>query len=205
VCGIIITHHHHDHISAVQYLREKLAVPVLGHKKNIDLIPFALDSWLEEGDRIVSDAEEWNILHTPGHAPGHICLYSEEHQDLIAGDMVAGEGTILINPKEGSIREYLASLSRLHSMNIQQLYPAHGNPLASSVLPEYIAHRHQRLKQVLGYLSDEQQQPLDIAQKIYTDLPKQFLGIASIQVHCGLLWLAEEGLAIEEQGYWIRR
>jgi hypothetical protein len=58
---------------------------------------------------------------------------------------------------------------------------------------------------VQGFLTGDAQSTMDIATKIYTELPKQFLPIAAIQVECGLIWLEEEGLAQRIEDYWIRR
>ena len=65
---------------------------------------------MNEGDQFNTGEDVWTAFHTPGHAPGHLCLLAESDRSVIAGDMVAGEGTILINPSEGSIREYIHSL-----------------------------------------------------------------------------------------------
>ena len=46
---------------------------------------------LADGDVVVLDGpspEAWEVLHTPGHAPGHVCLYERAHGRLVAGDMV---------------------------------------------------------------------------------------------------------------------
>ena len=117
-------------------------------------------------------------------------------RSLIAGDMVAGEGTILINPKEGSIREYIHSL-QLIALSPSRLLPAHGGALhnADALLTEYISHRKERLVQIWRLLSDTPQSPIELARQIYTDLPSAYLGMAAIQVHCGLLFLEQDSAA----------
>jgi hydroxyacylglutathione hydrolase len=123
---------------------------------------------------------------------------------MVAGDMVAGEGTILIHPAEGSIREYIASLEKMITLNPSRLLPAHGKILSPgiSILKEYIAHRKMRLTQVLSCLGNSPTTALDIARMIYTDLQEQFLPIASIQVQCGLIFLEEERLVRSQGTYW---
>ena len=115
-------------------------------------------------------------------------------RSLIAGDMVAGEGTILINPSEGSIREYIYSLEKLKTLAPSRLLPAHGAALndANTVLQDYISHRRQRILQIWELLTERPQSTLQLAKQIYTELPAAYLGMAAIQVHCGLLFLQED-------------
>ena len=53
--------------------------------------------------------ESWRVLHTPGHAPGHVCLFEERTRTVVVGDMVASVGTILIAPGDGDMQIYLAA------------------------------------------------------------------------------------------------
>ena len=184
--GVFLTHHHHDHIGAATFLRDQLNIPIICHPETAALLPFEVDTLIGDGETI-GTTEQWQTIHTPGHAPGHLCLLSRYDQSLIAGDMVAGEGTILINPSEGSIREYLNSLNLLKKWNPSRLLPAHGQILepAEDTLNEYIDHRKIRLRQILDLLSDvtpTQPTPkssLEIAAAIYTELPKKYLGCYS--------------------------
>ena len=207
--AVFLTHHHHDHIGSAQILRDYFSIPIISHKKTADLVTFQVDQLVDEGHQFSTGGDTWTAIHTPGHAPGHLCLLSDADQSLIAGDMVAGEGTILINPKEGSIREYIHSLKRLLTFAPSRLLPAHGGALnnADAMLQEYISHRKSRILQIWGLLSDTPQSPLDLARKIYTDLPVAYLGMAAIQVHCGLLFLEQDNATQEVTSTttgWIR-
>ena len=194
--GIFLTHHHHDHIGAALLLSETFLIPIYAHPKTAELLSIPYHPILDN-ESIQINGEMWTAIHTPGHAPGHLCLLSNVDQSLIAGDMVAGEGTILINPKEGSIREYLNSLGHLESLCPSRLLPAHGNILVSAIptLQEYQQHRLHRIQQIQALLTPTPQNSRDIAAKIYTDLPQHFLGMASVQVECGLIYLEEDALA----------
>lgn len=205
--AIFLTHHHNDHIGSATHLKEHFQIPILAHPQTSALVPFSIDQELHEDETLTTDTEEWSVYHTPGHAPGHLCLRSEKDRSLVAGDMVAGEGTILIHPKEGSIREYIVSLERLKTLMPSQLLPAHGAALTKplQILDEYIQHRRLRINQVLSHLNDAPQSTLDIAKNIYTELPTHFLPMAAIQVECGLIWLAEEELAQKVGAQWTRR
>ena len=205
--AIFLTHHHKDHIGSAPHLRDYFQIPILAHPQTEALVPFSIDQRISDQEILKTDTEDWRSYHTPGHAPGHLCLLSEKDQSLVAGDMVAGEGTILIHPTEGSIREYLQSLEKLKTLSPSQLLPAHGAALKNpqEVLTYYIEHRKSRLDQILSLLTDRPQTTLDIAKKIYLELAPAFLPIAAIQVECGLIWLEEEELAVRDAAHWTRR
>ena len=199
--GIFLTHHHKDHIASAVFLKERLNIPILAHQKNQPFWSFPIDHFLQEDDVF----EGWQFIHTPGHAPGHLCALHQQSGDMIAGDMVAGIGTILINPKEGSIREYLNSLEKMQKHHPQRLLPAHGPILSNAIdaIQTYIQHRHQRLLQIEKQLCSTPQNTLGLAKEIYQELPTHFLGIAAIQLECGLIYLAEEGRAAQVSEGWI--
>ena len=207
--AVFLTHHHHDHIGSATLLREHFDIPIIAHKLTDELVHFPVDKQVDEGHHFTHGGDTWTAIHTPGHAPGHLCLISNADQSLIAGDMVAGEGTILINPSEGSIREYIHSLHRLRTFAPSRLLPAHGGALdnADELLQEYISHRKNRLMQIWKHLSETPQSSLDLAARIYTELPKAYLGMAAIQVHCGLLFL-EQDSAVQKvkspENGWVR-
>lgn len=207
--GIFLTHHHHDHIGAAQMLSDALSIPIFAHHRTADLVPFSCTEW--HPDQVFELANEtWHTIHTPGHAPGHLCLLSSLDRSMIAGDMVAGEGTILINPAEGSIKEYLESLYAMELLAPSRLLPAHGNVLDGGVqtLQAYQRHRRQRLEQIAALLTQTPQSTREIARQIYSELPPQFLGMAAIQVECGLIYLEDSREAVmtlcEGQQRWIQ-
>ena len=207
--GIFLTHHHHDHIGAANVLSERFRIPIIAHPCTAELLNFKECIPWQDGQIFTVANEEWTAVHTPGHAPGHLCLLSNLDGSMVAGDMVAGEGTILINPQEGSIREYLSSLKLMEQLAPSRLLPAHGDILTNGIqtLYEFQAHRRQRLLQIERLLTAFPQTTRMIAEQIYTDLPKSFLGIASIQVECGLLYLEEDHkaqmVASEDNVGWI--
>ena len=81
-------------------------------------------------------------LHTPGHARGHLCFYDERTGALISGDNIVGFGSVLIDPPEGNMREYLDSLRRMRALpNLSVLFGGHGPAIANPYekLDEYIS------------------------------------------------------------------
>jgi glyoxylase-like metal-dependent hydrolase (beta-lactamase superfamily II) len=196
VSRILLTHHHHDHISGAEDLRRRTGAPIVAHPLTADQIPFTVDERIDGGTQIETDAGAWQVLHTPGHAQGHLCLLRDDGY-LVAGDMVAGVGTILLQPPEGNLSDYLASLQQLIDTGAHTLLPAHGPDItpAADYLRYYIAHRHKRTDQIRAALVARGQPstPAELVPLIYADIPPAVWPIAARQVLCHLLWLADQG------------
>jgi endoribonuclease LACTB2 len=199
VAAIFLTHHHVDHVGGVQDLRARTGAPVWAHAHTAAHVPFPVDRLLDEGDELVTDAGTWTALYTPGHARGHLCLRSEDGGSIVAGDMVAGEGTIVLDPPEGALGDYLDSLARLLALEPVRLLPAHGEVIepAGSLLQHYIEHRQARTDQILRALQAARASaPIGLVPMVYPDLPLPFHPVAARQVLCHLQWLAARGDAL---------
>jgi len=132
---IIGTHIHPDHIEAVQsfstlstmisihemeyhYFQENAAYY---HDFNIEP-----DFLLTEGALRAGNIE-LEVIHTPGHSPGSICLYWPSHKALFAGDVIFEQGVGRTDLPGGNGDQLKKSIGRLSSLNIELLLPGHGN------------------------------------------------------------------------------
>jgi len=189
---IILTHHHVDHIGAAEFLRSTTGARIIAHPLTAERVPFDVDVLIEDGELIGTDAGAWKAIHTPGHASGHLCFYNPG-MGLVAGDMVAGIGTILLDPPEGNLGLYLNSLALLRDLQPARLLPAHGPPIEDAVgcLTHYIDHRHQRTEQIIHALTErEGGRPEDLVAAVYQDqIPTSYHPIAARQILCHLEWL----------------
>ena len=176
--AILLTHQHPDHVGGVNALREALDVPVLAHPATTAALEgeVRVDEALFEGD-LVSEAIEADldvplrVLHTPGHARGHLAFRDERTGALVAGDLVAGQGTIVIDPPDGDMADYLATLARLVVLGTSVIIPAHGAAIAAGEdkLLEYIGHRQMREEQLVNTLSarpERSGRPIDLVPTI---------------------------------------
>ncbi|MBM4362011.1 MAG: MBL fold metallo-hydrolase, partial [Deltaproteobacteria bacterium] len=157
IVGVFVTHHHGDHVGGAAVIRRELGVPLLAHELAAPALPTPVDRLVADGEALVLAGPEpsrWVALHTPGHARGHLCLHEAERGALIAGDMVASEGTILIAPGDGDMREYLAQLTRLRGLGAAVVLPAHGDPIveADALFERYLRHRSLREAMIIAAL-----------------------------------------------------
>ncbi len=128
---ILLTHHHADHAGGVAALRERWRVPVAAHPETARHL--GVDRVLAEGERIGLEPGlgdwELRVLHTPGHARGHLSFLHERTRSLFCGDLIpGGRGTVILDPPDGELVPYLASLERLLAEPVETLFPAHGSP-----------------------------------------------------------------------------
>ncbi|MBA3542459.1 MAG: MBL fold metallo-hydrolase, partial [Deltaproteobacteria bacterium] len=126
---ILLTHHHGDHIGGAVALAARTGAPIAAHRETAQLLDgvVPINRFVDEGEVIVVGDTPITAIHTPGHAVGHLCF--EHAGSTVAGDMVAGLGTILIDPSEGDMAHYLASLELLLGRPPGTLLPAHGPPI----------------------------------------------------------------------------
>lgn len=213
VHAILLTHHHLDHASGAAHLAERTGAPILCHPATAERLAgrIAGSRPLTDGDVVDlpgSPPCRLRAIHTPGHAPGHLC-FVEEHTGFAAvGDMVASVGTILIDPSEGDMRDYLASLERLAAENLRVLLPAHGAPIADPAgkLAEYRRHRLWREERVAAALAQRAAAgPVPAAELVplaYADVPPAIHGLAERSLLAHLVKLAAEGRARRVGEHW---
>jgi endoribonuclease LACTB2 len=202
--GILLTHHHPDHAGGAMFFARELRLPLWAHAMTRDRVPDAtVDRVLTEGDAVLLDGpipERWEVLHTPGHAPGHVCVFERSRGYLVAGDMVASEGTILVEPVDGDMTAYIAQLERLRALGAKTVLPAHGGPIddPDALFERYVRHRRMREARVLRALTRTGERgatAADLVPDAYDDTPKAVWGFAAMSVAAHLVKLEREGLA----------
>ncbi len=206
VVEILLTHHHPDHVGAAARLAARLAVPVAAHAVTADLVRpmIRVDRTLDEGTPLRYGPATLDPLFTPGHAPGHLVFVERESRAVIAGDMVASVGTIIIDPPEGDMRLYLASLERLRRLDARLLLPAHGPPIADPerLLAYYVAHRLEREGRVVDALAAGAAPVAELVPRAYPDVAPPIYPLAARSLLAHLEKLRAEGRAVERDGQW---
>ncbi|HEV3300408.1 MAG TPA: MBL fold metallo-hydrolase, partial [Planctomycetaceae bacterium] len=123
---------HPDHTCAADQLRQAYSVPILAHPAVAPQVKFKLDRHLHDDEILLSGRDpQWRLrsIHTPGHDPGHLCFLEESTKALLAGDMVANPGSILVSRKYGGdMAAFMHSLEKLLTLDCKLIIPAHGHP-----------------------------------------------------------------------------
>lgn len=205
IACVLLTHHHGDHIGGAAALAARWSVPIAAHAATARRLEGIL-----EVTQLIEDGEEvhgMTALHTPGHAEGHLCFAHAASRATIAGDMVAGIGTILIDPSEGDMALYLASLELLLARPAAMLLPAHGPPIADGAakLREYLGHRRMREDRVLASLTAEPTSLDGLLPTAYGDTPRMLWPLAERSLRAHLDKLVNDGRArLHGEARWSR-
>jgi glyoxylase-like metal-dependent hydrolase (beta-lactamase superfamily II) len=196
---VVLTHTHPDHHPATQRLVKKTGAEVLAFGKKIDkdaqIVP---DRVIGEGDTIEGTEFGLEVLHTPGHAPNHLCFLLEEERVLFTGDNVLDGMFSVINPaRGGDMAVYLDTLTRLEKLRLSRLCPGHGDVIDEprARIQEYVTHRLDRERQVLKVLKAGPVRISDLVETLYGDqeLHPKLVEAAGWQMHAHLVKLKAEG------------
>ncbi len=202
---VLVTHHHPDHqggLAQVEALAPATPLLKRPHPKDLVAPERALAGGGErqppetievEGARLVA-------LYTPGHASDHLCFYWPEARALFTGDLLLGGTTATIPARDGDLSAYLASLERLLALDLDVLYPGHGDPITEphAYIRYYLAHRRMREAQVVDALRVGLATPVEIAARIYPDVAEGLRRATHEQVLAHLLKLERDGVAVQE-------
>jgi glyoxylase-like metal-dependent hydrolase (beta-lactamase superfamily II) len=196
---VLLTHTHPDHWPAAATIARRTGAEIAGFGKfpKADEVTLKLDRVLNDGDVVEGTEFGLEVLHTPGHAPNHLCFLLEEERVLFTGDHVLDGTTTVISPQRGGdMAEYLKSLERLRKIRrIARICPAHGDVIEDphARLDEYMKHRRMRERQIVKLLGEGPTKISDIVARLYTETPEGLQEMAGRQVHAHLLKLRTEG------------
>lgn len=195
---VLLTHTHPDHWPAAARIADMTGAEIVAFGK----VPKAdgevrIDRTVDDGDVIEGTEFGLQALHTPGHAPNHLCFLLEEERALFTGDLVLNGTTTVVDPQHGGdMVTYMASLERLRKMRrVARLLPAHGDVIddAKAKLDEYVAHRKTRERQILKALGSGPAKIPELVKRIYIDTPEVLHELAGRQIHAHLLKLKAQG------------
>jgi endoribonuclease LACTB2 len=204
---ILLTHHHPDHAGGVAAVQQRWRVPVAAHPETARRLH--VDRVLADGEHVslAPGLGEWDlrVLHTPGHAQGHLSFLHERTKSLFCGDLIpGGRGTVILDPPDGELVPYLASLERLLGEPVETLFPAHGSPqgAAPQRIRWLIQHRLRREKQVVEALGPGLRELPALVEQVYRDTPRELWGYAERTLLAHLLKLEAEGRAVRDGERW---
>lgn len=225
---VLVTHTHPDHSPGAAALSERAGAIRLGFASRDG---FEADQCIEDGYELRLDDCLLRAIHTPGHASNHLCFLLDRSvasasstrassgqpvRLLFTGDHVMQGSTVVINPPDGDMIDYLASLRRIGVLDppADAIAPGHGHLLAdpASVIDATIEHRLQRERKVVDALrSNGSGTVASLVGGVYADVGEVRHPIARRSLWAHLRALAVEGRVegdpddIDAEWRWINR
>jgi glyoxylase-like metal-dependent hydrolase (beta-lactamase superfamily II) len=204
--AILLSHHHPDHVGAANVCAERYGVPIWGHEATARKLTgrITIARHLQHGETLAlgphpGTGAPWHmsVLHTPGHASGHLTFFDPFFGLLYVGDMISTVTSVVITPPDGDLPTYLRSLTLLRQLPARMLLPAHGNVSAqpTQAIDVAIEHRAKRERQLVEALTEGPTTIDDLTQRMYRGTPEALMRFARAQVLAGLLKLQAEARA----------
>jgi len=182
------------------------------------VVPDPPDIMLDDGDELGNGSFEFQVLRTPGHSPGHICLYEPNRKLLFCGDHILFETTphVGFHPQSGDnpLGDYLSSLEAMENLKVNFVFPGHG-PVFNSLhlrVAYILNHHEQRKKAIIRAISYGLKTAYQVAEEIpwmleqggvaFQDLGLQDRRLAVMETvsHLRLLTLESKVSKIDEDG-----
>ena len=205
---ILVTHTHRDHAPGAAALAHATGAEVVGFGPADDFVPDLAVSggWTLElpGPSARSGSNDvitLEAVHTPGHASNHLCWLVQESRTLLTGDHVMHGSTVVINPPDGNLGAYLASLALVRDRvpAVERFAPGHGRLMGdvTAVIDALIAHRLGRHARVADALRSAGEGTVeDLLPGIYADVSEAQRTPARLSLWAHLRYLAGEGRAV---------
>ena len=205
---ILVTHTHPDHSPAVCGLAEKTGAERLGRAapdgQHQDKT-FVPDRVLENGEIFETPEFELEIIHTPGHASNHLCYFHAQMNWLFTGDHIINGSTVVIDPPDGNMSDYIGSLERLMDKILTRIAPGHGEQIDSpyEVIDWIIKHRLEREAKVVATLEEYPElTTAALVPHVYADVHERLHGIAERSLLAHLLKLESDERAAQGNDRW---
>ena len=203
---VLVTHAHQDHVDGCDPIAVrwpdtrfgKMPWPGRDCLQSVDFFS------ISDGDLIPAGDGMLRVVHTPGHAPDHVCFLDEATGTLFSADLVVqGSSVVIPNSHGGNLTQYLASLRRVLDIAPDRMLPAHGQVIdsPSEVLSTYLEHRLQREAQIIVRVGVGQ--PDALVQRLYPGIRTDLKPMARESVLAHLVKLQEEGRARDDGECWV--
>ncbi|HTX03064.1 MAG TPA: MBL fold metallo-hydrolase [Candidatus Acidoferrales bacterium] len=193
---ILVTHGHPDHAPAAAPLSRRTNAPVYAHA----YAKYPVDRVLQDGEHLEFDDAVFDVVDAPGHAVDHLVFALAEERTLFTGDVVLGQGTVVVAPPGGAMRPYQRTLDRLLAEygDAAAIYGGHGERIDDprAKLIEYIEHRKMRERELMAELEYGPATIPQLVAKIYAGIDRRLWPAAARQLLAYLIALEEENRVI---------
>ena len=211
VSHILITHHHLDHSPLAKPLQDKTGAVILGCAVKTPIVQetvrteagsdaFTPDVSVCGGATIEGAGWTFEAIPTPGHTSNHICYALREENCCFTGDHIMGWSTTVVTPPDGNMGDYLASLDLIQQRNFERLWPTHGPPITAPgpFIDGYIAHRHDRTRQILAELAKGETRIEGMVPRMYAGVDRRLFPAAARSVLAHMIELVRTGQVVTD-------
>jgi glyoxylase-like metal-dependent hydrolase (beta-lactamase superfamily II) len=204
---VLVTHGHSDHASGAAAIAARMP-----HVQFAKMPwPEQDDRWpvpwrpIEDGQFLQAGDSSLVAIHTPGHAPDHLCFWHEDTRTLFCADLAMEGSTIWIPVGlQGDLTDYLSSLERVLDLQPARMLPAHGPVIEDPgrLLRASLAHRREREEQVVDALRRGYTSLDGMVTRIYGPVGEAIARLARDSVTAHLVKLQREGRVRRNADTW---
>jgi len=212
VSHILITHHHLDHSPLAKPLAAATGAVIYGcavkelpaedggARVEAGYDHFTPDVSVCGGAVINGHGWTMEAIPTPGHTSNHICYALAEENACFTGDHIMGWSTTVVTPPDGNMADYMASLELIKARNFKTLWPTHGPPITAPepFIDGYIAHRHDRTRQILAELATGETKIEAMVPRMYAAVDPRLYAPAARSVLAHMLELVRTGQVVTD-------
>lgn len=211
LAAILVTHTHPDHSPAAAILAKQTGAPLYGQPaaegRHQDK-SFVPDHVLDDLALFSAGDVSLRVLHTPGHASNHLCYLRVRDGLLFTGDHIINGSTVVIDPPDGDMNEYLDSLARLKKEPVQRIAPGHGELFTEpfKVIDWIINHRLEREQLIIEKMNAYPAKTSgELTRIVYADVDERLYPVAERSLLAHLLKLQRDGRAVVTDDRWQLR
>jgi len=205
---VLVSHTHPDHSPAAIELARATGAELLGRpapEGQHQDATFVPDRVFSDGDRLETGEFVIEAIQTPGHASNHVCYRHAASNWLFTGDHVIDGSTVVIDPPDGNMKQYIESLRRVRDLDCNALAPGHGEIIRDpeGVVSWIIDHRLEReAKVIVALQANSNLTTRELVPHVYKDVDKKLYGWAERSLLAHLIKLEEDGVANCPDGCW---
>jgi glyoxylase-like metal-dependent hydrolase (beta-lactamase superfamily II) len=205
---VLVTHTHPDHSPAAPLIARRTGAALMGrpappgpHQDET----FLPERIFEDGDAFCTAEFELDVIHTPGHASNHLCYRHLHLNWLFTGDHIINGSTVVIDPPDGNMSDYLRSLKRLKDYELEAIAPGHGNVIDEpyTAIDRLIAHRLLREEKVMAAVQAHPElSSRELVTLVYDDVDRSLHDVAERSLLAHLEKLEVDRRVRRHGNYW---